>query len=122
MRDINSKSQITKKSLEWDFNDPHEEDGKETDLKWYLCTFCYVNKPDNMKEGITGMIMYNKRNNSSLRNHVVTAHKMFFHTLFLTWMGAHIFWMLVMPPPLREVWIPIYSFVKYQMMSPLSLV
>ena len=33
------------------FFEPYEEDGKETDLKWYLCTFLYANKPDKMKEG-----------------------------------------------------------------------
>ena len=43
-RDINSKSWRTKNSLAWDFYYPYEEDGKETDLKWYFCTFCYENK------------------------------------------------------------------------------
>ena len=73
--------------MAWDLYDPYEEDGKEADLKWYFCNFCYEKKPDNTKEGMTGMILYNKRNTSSFRNHVVTAHKRFFHTLFLTWMG-----------------------------------
>ena len=56
------------------FYDTYEEDGKYTDLKCYFFTFCYENKPDNMKEGMTGMIMYNKRNTSSFSNHVVTSH------------------------------------------------
>ena len=78
MRDIHSKSRRTKKILAWDFYEPYEEDGKEADLKWYLCTFCYAKKTDNTKEGIIGMIQYNKRNASYFRNHVVTAHKRIF--------------------------------------------
>ena len=74
MRDIKSKSWRTKKSLAWTFYDPYEEDSKEADLKWYFCNFYYAKKPDNIKEGTTGMILYNKRNISSFRNHVVTDH------------------------------------------------
>ena len=67
----------------WDFYEPYEEDVKEADLKWYVCTLCYAKKPDKMKEGMIGMIMYNKRNTYSFRNHVFTAHKRIFHTFFL---------------------------------------
>ena len=42
MRDINSKSRRTKKSLVWAFYDPFDVDAKETDLKWYFCTLCYT--------------------------------------------------------------------------------
>ena len=87
MRDTNSKSSITKKSSVWAFYEPDKEDGKETDLEWYFCIFCYAKKPDNMKEGMIGMILYNKRNTSSFRNHVVTDQKRIFHALFLTYMG-----------------------------------
>ena len=82
LRDINSKSRITKKSLAWDLYDTYEEYGKESDLKWYFCTFCNANKYDKMKEGMTGMILYNKRNASSFRNHVVTSHKIIFSHFF----------------------------------------
>ena len=34
LRDINSKSWITKMSLAWAFYDPYEEYGKETERKW----------------------------------------------------------------------------------------
>ena len=75
MRDISLKYRRTKKSLAWDFYDIYEEDGKETGLNWYFYNFGYANKYDKMKEGMTGMIMYTKRNTYSFRNHVVTAHK-----------------------------------------------
>ena len=39
LRDINSKSQRTKKSLVWALYETYEEDGKETDFKWYFCNF-----------------------------------------------------------------------------------
>ena len=91
-------------------------------MKWYLCTLCYAKKPDNTKEGMTGMILYNKRNTSSFRNHVVTAHTIIFHTLFLTWVGNQRLWLVMMPPPLREVWTPLYQVEKFQMISPLELV
>ena len=68
------------------------------------------------------MFLYNKSNTSSFRNHVVTDHKIIFNDLVLTWMGEQILWMVMMTPPLREVWIPIYLFGKYQMLSPLMLV
>ena len=84
IREINSKCWRTKKSLAWDFYEPYAENGKEADLKWYFCTFCYANKPDNMKEGMTVMILYNKINTSTFGNHVVTAHKRIFHNFFLT--------------------------------------
>ena len=106
----------------WDFYELYEEDVKEADLKWYLYTFCYTKKLYNTKEGMTGIILYNKRNTSSFSKHVVTAHTMIFHNLFLTWMGGQILWMVVIPPPLREVWIPLYHIGKYQMTIPLSLV
>ena len=89
LRDISSTSQRTNKSLAWDFYEPYEEDGKETDLEWYFCNFCYAKKPDNMKEGMTCMILYNKSKTCSFKIHVVNAHKRFFKTLFLTWMGDH---------------------------------
>ena len=111
-----------KKSLAWNFCDPYEEYGKETDLKWYFCALFYAKKHDKTKEGMKGMILYNKRNTSSFRNHVVTSHKSIFHTLFLTWMGDRKLWLVVMPPPLREVSRPLYHVVKCQMISPLALV
>ena len=58
MIDINSKSWRIKKSLAWDFYDPYEEYVKDTDLRWYFCTFLYANKHDNMKKGKTGIILY----------------------------------------------------------------
>ena len=71
-------------SLAWAFYDPYEEYGKETERKWYFCTFYYTKKTENMNEGMTGMILYNKMNTLYVRNHVATAHKRIFHTLFLT--------------------------------------
>ena len=46
---INPKSHIKKKSLEWTLYEPYEEDGKDNDLKWYFFTFYYAKKPDKMK-------------------------------------------------------------------------
>ena len=46
-------------------------------MKWYLCTLCYAKKTDEMKKGMAGMILYNKRNTYSFRSHVITAYKMF---------------------------------------------
>ena len=122
LREIHSKYRKTKKSLAWDFYEPYEEDGKEADLKWYFCNFCYSKKPDKTKEGMTGMILYKKRNTSSLRNHVVTSYKIIFHTLFLTWISDQRLWLVMMHLPLMEVWIPLYYFMRLQMMSPLALV
>ena len=83
MREINSKSQRTKKRLAWEFYEPYEEDGKETDLKWYFCNLCYAKKPDKMKDMMTVMILDDNRNTSSFRNHVVTAHKMIFQKILI---------------------------------------
>ena len=118
LRDLNSKSRRTKKILLWDFYDPYEEYGKETELKLYFCTFCYAKKPDNIKEGVKRVILYDKSNTSYLRNHVVTAHKRIFRTFFLICMGDQRLWLVMMPPPLGEVWIPLYHVVKFQMMNP----
>ena len=85
-------------------------------------TFFYTNKTDNIKKGITRMILYNKRNTSYFRNHIVIAHKSTFHTFFLTWMGDQRLWLVMMTPPLGEVWRPLYNIRKLQMMSPLALV
>ena len=68
------------------------------------------------------MIFYNKRNTSSFQNHVVTAYKIIFHTLFLTWISDQRLWLVMMHLPLMEVWIPLYYFMRFQMMSPLALV
>ena len=46
-------------------------------MKWYLCTLCYAKKTDEMKKGMAGMILYNKRNTYYFRSHVITAYKMF---------------------------------------------
>ena len=75
MRDINSKSRRTNNSLVWDSYETYEEYGKEAGLKWYFCTLIYANKYDNMKKGMIGIILYNKRNTFSFRSHFVTAHK-----------------------------------------------
>ena len=111
-----------KRSLAWAFYDSYEEDGKKTDLKWYFCNLLYAKKLDNMKEGMTGMILCNKINTSSFRNHVVIAQKINFHTLFLTWMVNQRLWLVMMSPPLREVWTPLYHIGKCLMMSTLVLV
>ena len=108
--------------MAWDFYDPHEEDGNNTDLWVYFYTFSYANKPDKMKEGMTGNVMYKNRKNYSSRNHVVTAHKIIFHTLFLTRMGYQILWPMMMPNHLREVYRPLYHIGKFQLMSPLAIV
>ena len=39
LTDINSNSRRKKKSLVWAFYEIYEEDDKEAELKWYLCTF-----------------------------------------------------------------------------------
>ena len=100
----------------------YEEDVKSSDLKWYFCNSCYAKKPDNMNEEMTGMILYSKINPSSSRNYVITAHKICFHTFFLTWVGDQRLWLVTMPTPLMEVWGPLYHVVKYKIMSPLELV
>ena len=68
------------------------------------------------------MILYNKRNTYSSRNHVVTAHKRIFHTFFLTWVGNLRLWLVMMTPPLREVWRPLYHIRKLEMISHLAQV
>ena len=83
------------------FYDTYEEDGKETDLKGYLYTFCYAKKPYEIMEGTTDMILYNKRNTYSFSNHVVTAHKRIFHTFLITRMGDQRLWLGMIPPLLR---------------------
>ena len=90
-----------KNNLSYDFYQTYEESGKETELKWYICTFLYKNKPDNMKKGMKGVVLYNKKNAYSFRNQVVTAQNIFFHALFLTWMGDRRLWLGMIPPPLR---------------------
>ena len=47
-------------------------------MKWYFCTLLYAKKSDNAKEGMIGMILYNKKKTYSFRKHVVTAHKISF--------------------------------------------
>ena len=64
------------------FYEPYEEYGKETDLKWYFCNLWYAKEPDNTKEGMTGITLYNNRNTTSFRNHVVTSHKRVFKHFF----------------------------------------
>ena len=104
------------------FYDTYEEDGKETDLKGYLYTFCYAKKPYEIMEGTTDMILYNKRNTYSFINHAVTAHRFIFHTLFIKWMGYQRLWIVVMPHPLREIYRYLYHVVKFLIISPLELV
>ena len=108
--------------MAWDFYEPYEEDGKEADLKWYFCTFYYAKKPDNMKGGMIGMIIYKKRNTSSFRNHVVTDHKRILSHFVSYIDGRPKIWLVVIPDPFREVWIPLYHVGKFQTMSPLALV
>ena len=81
-RYIHSKSRRTKKILAWDFYETFYVDSKETGLKWYFCTICY-SKQNKMKEGMTGMILYNKRNTHYFSNYVVTLHKRVFYHFFL---------------------------------------
>ena len=94
------------------FYEPFEENGKKTDLNWNLCTFFYETPPDKIKDGMTGTILYNKRNTSYFWIHVVTSHKNIFHPFFLTWMSNRILWLVMMPPPLREVWKPLFHVGK----------
>ena len=68
------------------------------------------------------MILYNNKKNPSFRKHVVTAHKIIFHTLFLALMDDQRLWLVMIPTPLREAWIPLYQVGKFQMMSTLALV
>ena len=64
--------------MAWAFYETYDGCGKETDLEWYFCTFLYAKKYDTMKEGMTGIIMYNKRNTSPFRNHVVNVNNIIF--------------------------------------------
>ena len=86
------------------------------------CTLLYAKKPDEMKKGISGMIIYNNRNTYSFRDHFITAYKRIFHNFFLAWMVDLILCLVMMSPPLMEVWIPLYRVRKFQMTIPLSLV
>ena len=112
MKDINSKSRKMKRILAWDLYETYEEDGKDYDFNWYLCTFCCSKKHYKIKEGMIGMILYNKSNTSSFRNHVVTDHKRIFHALFFTYMGNQLLWLVMMPPPLSELCRHLYHVLK----------
>ena len=48
--------------------------------------------------------------------------RVFFLTLFHTCMGVQILWLVMMPPPLREVWRPLYHIRKLEMISHLAQV
>ena len=82
-----------------------------------ILMYLLICKDTRKDEGwIAEMIFYKKRNTSFFRNHIVTVHKIFFHYVFLIWMGDPILWLVMVPPPLREVLDPAIALVNVKLL------